>query len=678
MKICGWAVKSEGQIRRANHPGSSDTSLVFKVSNDPVSSERPGEETKTVYRLVVRPLTRKLVAEYLNHIFFDAEFVQQILPVMVQLSSGLPEAIDIILTEWLGSDIINFHNGSWSVDTGRLHEVTGNGDLHGLYGEIVGELTTIERRCLGYAACCGPEFSTQVLQRLLRENGIPDDVIITLSGHGVFIPFADSDEPLVDARFRLSGLGEIWAADLPPEHRSDLHAAIAAVLDDCGETWGTKISRRLAHHYYASNQFRPACEKALIWAEYNATAEGAEEAHRYLDLAQTAVEHVERGPVHDELAASVSLLRGRVHNASGMIEQAQVCFRRVLALTRRSGDLRRRAEAAKTLGDTYKSTRQHAKGGRILRIALRNFQRLGDEIEISHTLNNLGNISYNRGLADEALDYYQRALTIQRKHDLKVVMASTLSNLASVYVQKYELKQAQTYLGESLRLKEALHQPVEVARTLNNLGVVGVVAGQLGEAADYMTRATEINLRVGANSEWLLNRTNLLEIWTFQAQYRQATDEAQELLCRCEELEEYVLRVYIHVTLARAYHEIANYGLSAQHLGSAESLFDKVDQPSAAKNYYILQSERRLLFGDRKGCRSALRQALEYARKSGDPRESAEVYLAAAKAEKHIGEISPAFFAPGEEAYRLFDKHAGRHRIFELLLATDDQARRGQ
>jgi hypothetical protein len=64
--------------------------------------------------------------------------------------------------------------------------------------------------------------------------------------------------------------------------------------------------------------------------------------------------------------------------------------------------------------------------------------------------------------------------------------------------------------------------------------------------------------------------------------------------------------------------------------------------------------------------------ALEQARQTGDPREQAEVYLAAAKAERICGEISPELSVPGEEAYRLFEKYSGRHRLFELLLVIDN------
>ncbi|UCD29346.1 MAG: hypothetical protein JSV03_02365, partial [Planctomycetota bacterium] len=41
------------------------------------------------------------------------------------------------------------------------------------------------------------------------------------------------------------------------------------------------------------------------------------------------------------------------------------------------------------------------------------------------------------------------------------------------------------------------------------------------------------------------------------------------------------------------------------------------------------------------------------------------------KAEKTFGEISPEFFAPSQEAHRLFEKYSGRHRLFELLLVVD-------
>jgi len=672
LAIYGWSVKAEESTLQAQRAGPAVDSLTIITTESPTAVNAIDEGFDDCCHFALRPLDSALVAEYLGNVLFDSSFVSEVLPAVAHLSSGLPEAIDIILAEWIDTGTISCREGSWVADAARLGKVAASNELRGLYGRIVGELTHNQCLCLGYAAVFGPHFSTDVLRRLLKVDDFPSDVVDELFDRGLFIPFADPDEPMIDARFRHPGLAAVWAEDLPPEYRRLLHRKIALALDMQGAEWGKKVHRRLAHHFWESAQYPQAAQAALTWAEHNATSEEAEEAHHHLDLVQSVIDRSKPGPEPDWFAARLAFLRGLVYKASGVLEQAQKNFRRALALTRKSDDLQLQAEAAKNLGDTYKSTRQYAKGMRILKTALRDFQRLGNDAEISRTLNNLGNIAYFGEQSGVASEFYQDALAIQRRLGLKAEMASTLSNLASVYAQQYELEQAQNYMREALQLKESLDQPVEVARTLNNIGVVSAVAGHFEQAASYLTRAIDINESIDAADEWLLNWGNLLEVWVWQAKFGGIVLDAPRVLQQSKTPNEHVCRAHIHVTLARTFHEMADYRSSREHLEYVGDVVEKAGDPWNTVRYFILRTERRLLFGDQEGCDRALRRALEHAEKSGDPRIKGEVYLTAAKVEKWRGEIGTEFFAAGEEAYRLFEKSAGRHRIFELLLITDD------
>lgn len=672
LAVHGWSVDADESAFRAGLPDAAESVITVSTMHDPIAGVPGDEATGINHYLVLRPLDDDVVAEYLGSIFFDSECVDQLLPNATRLSSGLPEALDILLTEWLADGVISHKHGRWNMDREHVSAVASSDRLRALYRPALDDLTANQRRCLGYAAVFGPQVSVTLLYQLLKQDEIPAAVVDELFTRGLFVPETEAAEPLIYGRFRLSGTAEVWAADLPPEHRCLLHERIAAALHELRKEWGRTVDRRLAHHYRESKQPRRTYDAAIAWAEYKATAEGADEARRYLDLAENAVREFAPDPAWSEPAARIAFLRGRVFKASGIHESAQVWFRRVFAITRKTGNLRLQAEAAKHLGDTYKATRQHHKGWRILKIALRNFRQLGDEIEVSHTLNNLGNAAYYHQDIDLALEYYQQALEIQRVHDLKPVMASTLNNIGSVYIQKCDFEQGQQYMKESLRLKETLNQPGEVARTMNNLGFVNVIIGEFTRAEDYLQRAEAINESIGAGDEWLINWINLLEVWISQAEYRKAIEKVPELFRCCDELDDAIYRIYIHVHLARCFHEIGDYRASQQHLEQAGSMMENVtDAPLMAK-FFIIQADRRLLFKDKDGCCRALSTALEYAEKTGDPRERAEVYLAAAKAEKSLGEISPELSAPGEEAHRLFEKHAGRHRLFESLLITDD------
>jgi tetratricopeptide (TPR) repeat protein len=170
----------------------------------------------------------------------------------------------------------------------------------------------------------------------------------------------------------------------------------------------------------------------------------------------------------------------------------------------------------------------------------------------------------------------------------------------------------------------------------------------------------------------LLNRRNLLEVRLSQAEYRRVVEYSAELLRTASALDGHVNRAYVHLYSARAFHELADYRSSKFHLDRVVELLDAVSDPALSTQYHILQAERRLRLGDREGCTRNLVLALAATDKSGDPRDRAEVYLAAAKAEQTAGQMPPEFFAAGAEAHRLFEKTGLAHRVFEVVLATDD------
>jgi serine/threonine protein kinase/tetratricopeptide (TPR) repeat protein len=674
LKVHGWSIETTTTSFTAKVPEEIQPTISVTSSVGPGEIASADEANQRSCHLALRPLDNHTVAKYLQRVIFDQECVETILPAALRLSSGLPGALDLLLTAWLESGTVRHQHGRWIIDVGRLDEPVINRPLRELYGRGLGELTAAQLRCLGFAAIFGTHFSTTLLRGVLTEAGIPPETIDDLAARGVFIPASDPAEPLVDCRFRLCGLAEIWAADLPPGHCQSLHRPLAAALHHAGREWGPRVHRRLTHHHLAAGQPREAYAAAIAWAEKNMTAEGAEEARRYLDLAETAVSDFEPDPTRSDSAARIALLRGRSCKASGLHENAQSCFRRVFAVARKTGNIRLHAEAAKHLGDSYKATRQHLKGARILKIALKNFTQLGDEIEISHTLNNLGNIAYYRQDLDPALEYYLKALAIQRRHDLTAVMASTLSNIGSVYVQKCDFEQGQRYMQESLRLKETLDQPGEVARTMNNLGSVNTIIGEYAAAEDYLHRAAAINESIGAGDEWLINWINIFEAWYLQAEYRRAIDKAPQIFRRCDELDDVTYRTFIHVHLARCLFRTGDYRASQYHLEQAGTRMEQITDSSLMARYFTLQAEIHLVFRDIERCRRSLSAALAHADKTADPRERAEVFLAAAHAEQVLGEISPEFFAPAAEAHRLFEHNAGRHRLFELLLITSNAA----
>ncbi len=620
----------------------------------------------------ILPLRESSIRDFLTKIFFDETFVAEITPLVTEISSGLPEAITLVIQRWCEQGIISRDAGQWQFDRKRAREIAADRALRDIYQDFFAGLSAEDRVCVSYAAVFGSRFNRAILESLLEDDKRPTETLDELFATGIFIADAHDQEPQLDARFRLPGAALAWRADLPPEYRRALHRKIAAALKSRQDRWGKTIHKHLAIHHWHAEEYRPAYNAAVHWAKQNTTAEKSAEASESLDLAEKAIKHLESVD-QQVLRGQVHMLRGIIAKAAGDHELARIRLLQAMAVARRTGEVRLKAEAAKHLGDTYKASHEHDKSSRVLKIALRSFRALEDDIEISHTLNNLGNAAYYRQDLDSALEYYTQALDIQERLNLKTAMASTLSNMGSVYVMQYNLPQAHLVMTDSLALKEEIGQPGEVARTLNNIGLLDILAGQYEKAITILGRAIRINESIGAGNEVLLCQTNLLEAYLWQKSYAAVFEESPAILQRAEKLRNTFYQTHVYLDLARAHFERAEYDQSERYLADAERTLAKVTERSLIEEYHLLRVDMCRVVRDQDGCEKALRAAVAAAEESGDLRNKAEAFFAAGKVTQVFGERAPEFIAAAEEARRLFEQSAGRHRIFELLLATDTE-----
>jgi serine/threonine protein kinase/Tfp pilus assembly protein PilF len=252
-------------------------------------------------------------------------------------------------------------------------------------------------------------------------------------------------------------------------------------------------------------------EKAITCL-LDAAAKAAEDFE--LERAQTSLEQAldaAESLQNPLLQATVLHSRAGMEKNSGLIEQAEAHYCRIIDLLKDAQDDRLLAGTYKNLGDLYRSKSDYGAGVKALYHALQIYERLDDKLEISHTLNNLGNMHWIAGKYDIALDSYQRALEIQRSLNAQAEVASTLNNIGLIYLYSSRYKEAVSYFDQSLVLKEELDNPGEVARTLNNLGGAYLYLGDIYRSLEAMGRALEINREIGAQTDQLINLNNLAE-----------------------------------------------------------------------------------------------------------------------------------------------------------------------
>lgn len=115
----------------------------------------------------------------------------------------------------------------------------------------------------------------------------------------------------------------------------------------------------------------------------------------------------------------------------------------------------------------------------------------------SVALGNIGNIYHNLGKPDEALEYYQQALEINKKLGYEQEIAHNLSNIGTVYNELGKHEEALKFQEEALEINRKIEDEPGIANSLNNIGVVYNDSGKTKEALKFYQEALEINKKIG-------------------------------------------------------------------------------------------------------------------------------------------------------------------------------------
>lgn len=222
-----------------------------------------------------------------------------------------------------------------------------------------------------------------------------------------------------------------------------------------------------------------------------------------LQAAQLTGDPVQRG--------AVLLKRARLEKELGHLPAAEMSYQQVISLLDNTGHDADLAQACKGLGDVYKGKSDYQAGIQALNRAQELYVKLDDQLGLSHTLNNLGNLYWIAGRLDQALDHYLKALGIQRQLDAQQYTASTLNNIGTIYCTQGKMGEARAYFEESLSIQESLGNKGEMARAWNNIGAVSFIQGDMGKAVEAFQQSYRLNNEIGAQTEEILNIENLAE-----------------------------------------------------------------------------------------------------------------------------------------------------------------------
>jgi len=212
-------------------------------------------------------------------------------------------------------------------------------------------------------------------------------------------------------RFARSYYRNFYYHSLSLSERTTVHQEWAAQIDNDLISDEAIRDEQLFYHLVGAAQTERAIETAISLANRFRQEQQPDKARLLL----TRVAALPTSTVRVDLQLGLLTISGVIHKDAGNFDRALSDSARSVRLANRSGNTAILAKVYQSLGDIYKSKSDYRRGNRVLDRAVKLFGELGDELELSHCFNNIGNILWVVGDLDGAAVNYETALEVQRR-----------------------------------------------------------------------------------------------------------------------------------------------------------------------------------------------------------------------------------------------------------------------
>jgi putative nucleotidyltransferase with HDIG domain len=221
--------------------------------------------------------------------------------------------------------------------------------------------------------------------------------------------------------------------------------------------------------------------------------------------------------------------------------------------------------------------------------ALAIYEDTNDKIELSITLNAIGNIYGKSKDQDNALKYYLRSLALSEKvGDIKGI-AKTNNNLGNIYQDQKNFEKALGFTERSLQSFTELGDDLGIATSCNNIGIILENQGDLAAAKKQFKKAYEIFNQIEYKSGLAASCNNLGELLTIQGKFKQAKRYLDQALKAAKEVDAKYREICAYENLSNLYKEMGDFSGALEYYRKYNDLSHKVFSDESSRNMIQLQ-----------------------------------------------------------------------------------------
>lgn len=169
------------------------------------------------------------------------------------------------------------------------------------------------------------------------------------------------------------------------------------------------------------------------------------------------------------------------------------------------------------------------------------FRDIHDSVGIAMVLNNLGFISKSSGDLSKAIGYYQQSAEINKLVRNNAGMFAAANNLGLTYFTLGDVKKALAYYFEALKIAEEMNDPRRQARVFNN--IAGVYDSQKEKKLhlEYLEKGLKMVVQAGEKRGEASILTNLAIALSDAKQFDLAREHSQRIILVANELKDQAL-----------------------------------------------------------------------------------------------------------------------------------------
>ncbi|GAA4461333.1 hypothetical protein GCM10023093_05810 [Nemorincola caseinilytica] len=292
--------------------------------------------------------------------------------------------------------------------------------------------------------------------------------------------------------------------------------------------------------------------------------------------------------------ASMTVLLAFMNSLHGRIDMARQMQEEAIALFREVGNKRGIASALNGIGVLEGRSGNFRDATKHFMEALKYFEELHDTDGIVNTYMKIGVVNEKNDIMDKALDYYNKALNLMGKKEVKGTDVIYLyNNIGIVYAKMGNLELALPYFERALAGSNKPEKTGIRIQTLNNLGIVFDKYGDYKKSLAYFDEALKITqdknmpedfARISVSRSGVIGKT----------QPEEAIKTLKEALKVVQELGLRSMEPDIYDAMVEQYNRMGKHKEAFDAMATLKHIEDSLESKEKAKEIMDLQSVHEL------------------------------------------------------------------------------------